>query len=430
MVTQKPLAYVYAIFFSLIVFLALNSSERTAPNIQPDWTVAVYMEAGTPDMVYWVKKNLDDMALANHDSKKLNIVTHVHLEKSEACRYVVHHGVIEPKGCVNIGPDCGQNIVDFMKWTVQNYPAKHYALFAWGHGFGILDPTYRPQMDDLFTWDVDPDEPGHDCSSGVCPLRGFLFNDAFTFVDNAKMIETLQSIKETVLGGNKLDILGTDCCKMAMLEVAYQIKDYANFLVGSQNCELKDGWNYKDLFSSFNVKPLDALGVVQAIVKTYGTYYEKNTIHGTYTLSALDLSNLNPLVDNLNSIVSLCKKLMSKNELAFKAAVFNARLHTPSMCNASYYLDLGEVYSNLLEELDKTEAKALDVEVVSAIKTLLAQGQNFIKTVVAANVTGSAVKKLHGISIYFPRNKIDKSYLNTPFGRETTWASFLHDIIN
>ncbi len=47
-----------------------------------------------------------------------------------------------------------------------------------------------------------------------------------------------------------------------------------------------------------------------------------------------------------------------------------------------YYRDLGAVYANLLEELGKPEANVFDVEVVAALKNLLAQGLELIKSVV------------------------------------------------
>jgi hypothetical protein len=440
------------LLLNVCVLLVLWSNSAGGSH-KTDWTFAIYMEAGTPDMHSWLLKNMDAMALATSNAKKLNIVTQVHLEGSEAWRYVIRQNAISPQQTVTISSDGGQNIVDFMKWAVKKHPANHYGLILWGHGFGLLDPTHRPTSVDFFAWDVDPDEPGHECTNGVCPLksqdlisnhflhrsyvdscsgcsRGLLFTDAHTFVNNASLVATLKAIKETVLKGNKLDILGTDCCKMAMLEVGYQVKDFATFLVGSQNCEMKDGWNYQNFFSCFNEPPVEAATAAQAIVKTYGDYYEKHTVQNTYTISALDLSHLTPLVANLNEVATLSKKLLTENKAAFKALLINARMASPSMCQASYYLDLASVYANLLEELNKPEAAAVaNAAAVAALKNVLAQGQELIKAVVAANVTGTAVQNMHGISFYFPRNVIDASYLLTPFAQETAWLGVLQEVI-
>lgn len=416
-----------------------------------DWTFAIYMEAGTSDMHYWIHKNMNAMTQAQTDYKKLNIVVQVHLESSEAWRYVIRNGAIKPATINTLDNDCGKNVVDFMRWAVKNYPAKHYGLIAWGNGFGILDPCHRPTSTDLFPWDVEPDEPLHECVGGVCPIkkiklypdthardhrhesrtlprRGFMFTEAKTFINNATMITTLKTIKETILKGKKLDILGTDCCKMAMLEVGYQLKNFVHFLVGSQNCELKDGWNYKDLFSSFN-KPMDATAAAQAIVKTYEDYYAQHTIQNTYTIAALDLSHVDQLVTNLNEVVALSKKLFDENKAIFTDLVIKARANSPSMCQASYYLDMAAVYANLVTELNKPEAEVLNAETVAALKIVLMQGQELITKLITAKALGSAVQNMHGMSFYFPRNRIEASYIATPFAQETTWLSFLQEIV-
>jgi len=268
----------------------------------------------------------------------------------------------------------------------------------------------------------------HRHESRTLPRRGFMFTEENTFINNATMIATLKTIKETILKGKNLDILGTDCCKMAMLEVGYQLKNFVQFLVGSQNCELKDGWNYKGLFSSFN-EPMDAVAAAQAIVKTYDDYYTQHTIQNTYTIAALDLSHIDPLVANLNEVVALSKKLFAENKALFTDLVIKARTNSPSMCQASYYLDMAAVYANLVTELSKPEAEVLNAETVAALKIVLMQGQELINKLVTAKALGSAVKNMHGMSFYFPRNRIEASYLTTPFAQETAWLSFLQEIV-
>ena len=45
----------------------------------------------------------------------------------------------------------------------------------------------------------------------------------------------LSQIKDVL--GQKIDLVGMDACLMAMVEVAYEIKDYVNILVASQETE-------------------------------------------------------------------------------------------------------------------------------------------------------------------------------------------------
>ena len=434
------------IFFKFYIILIFLLNTIYSQN-QKDWTCAIYMEAGTQNMSYWVNKNINDMAAAKFDNKNLNILTQVHITGDIVTRYNIFDGQIKQIETLKFNQQPEQNIIDFMQWIKNNYPAKHYALITSGHGFGILDPKYQPTSTDEFAWDIEPDEPEFVCTDGICPIksfnnnlisenlnhanhRGFMFNGFKTFINNAQMIYMLKTIKEKVLDNNKLDILGTDCCKMSMLEIGYQIKDYVNYLVGSQNCELIDGWNYKDLFSCFNkdnITPIDALSF---ITKTYSDYYQKNTKESIYTISAIDLSKIGKLVDNFNDIIVTSKNLMLNHKQEFIKLIFGARENTPNMCSSSYYRDLGSLYLNMLEEISKRESAGLCSQCAKDLKKYLITGLELIKDAVIFNVTGTAVANMHGLAFYFPRNRIDASYLDTVFVKDTEWLNFLQNIIS
>jgi hypothetical protein len=58
----------------------------------------------------------------------------------------------------------------------------------------------------------------------------------YDYLDSPKMRQTMATITQD--GTNPLDVVFYDVCLMGMVEVAYQIKDYASFFVSSQNI----GW--------------------------------------------------------------------------------------------------------------------------------------------------------------------------------------------
>ena len=55
------------------------------------------------------------------------------------------------------------------------------------------------------------------------------------FLDNAELKRALAEAQ--ALAGKRIDLLGMDACLMSMFEVAYQVKDQASYLVGSQEVE-------------------------------------------------------------------------------------------------------------------------------------------------------------------------------------------------
>ena len=61
--------------------------------------------------------------------------------------------------------------------------------------------------------------------------------------------ETLKSFSDAFHFSKPIDIYGSDACFMQMLEVAYEFKDVARYVIGSAQQEMFWGWPYKDILS-------------------------------------------------------------------------------------------------------------------------------------------------------------------------------------
>ncbi len=96
--------------------------------------------------------------------------------------------------------------------------------------------------------------------------------------------------------GKKLDWVGFDACLMGSIETANLWKDYAHYLVGSEELESGRGWDYSFL-STLNSTD-DTRTIVSSIVDSYGSYYEANKsefFNPDVTLAAMDLSKTDAL---------------------------------------------------------------------------------------------------------------------------------------
>jgi clostripain len=107
-------------------------------------------------------------------------------------------------GELNMGDP--QTLVNFVNWTRTNYPAQHYYLAIADHGRG----TSGVAWDDTNNKDY---------------LTTAELRSAFNTATNS--------------GQWKIDVLHYDTCLMGMLENAYQVKDFADYLVTSENL----GWS-------------------------------------------------------------------------------------------------------------------------------------------------------------------------------------------
>ena len=154
-----------------------------------------------------------------------------------------------------------QTLTEFINYCVAFYPAKHYGLIFWDHGAGPL-------------WGYGSDE---------------LFGN-----DSLLLAEQRRAMDATVFGPQrKLDWVGFDACLMGNLETAKLWKDYARYLVASEELEPGRGWDYTclDILNRTN----DAREIASRIVDAYGQYYEKNRtpfFNPDVTLAALDLGKM------------------------------------------------------------------------------------------------------------------------------------------
>jgi hypothetical protein len=110
-----------------------------------------------------------------------------------------------------------------------------------------------------------------------------------------------------------VDLVGMDACLMTMIEVAYQSREHARILVGSETLEPGPGWPYDTILADLTSRPAMTPGELGAvIVQRYIEFYEGRE---DAPQSAIDLTKLDDLVE---AVDQLAAKLV--------AALPNARL--------------------------------------------------------------------------------------------------------
>jgi hypothetical protein len=134
---------------------------------------------------------------------------------------------------------------NFVNWTMANYPARQYLLSFWGHGDGVLQ-------------DFVPDK------------------------GNGLMISDL----EPALGEFHIDIIGFDTCSMGHFEVAMELMDIANIMIGSEAKEPLAGWDYSASLVKLVLEPWMLPETLAANIVS--DYLAANTV-GYLTQAAIDL---------------------------------------------------------------------------------------------------------------------------------------------
>lgn len=168
---------------------------------------------------------------------------------------------------VNMGdPDVCSGFIDFCK---TGFPADDYFLIFWDHGSG---------------WMKRSDEGGD--------TRGVCFDDS----SGGDCLYT-KEISDAI-EGKGLTMIGFDACLEGMLEVAYEVRTDTSYMVGSEEVEGGDGWEYNYWLSDFAESGLSAGELYTALIDAYQTHYSSMT---GATLSAIDLSQVNGLMTAMNN---------------------------------------------------------------------------------------------------------------------------------
>lgn len=400
---------------------------RSASPILADWTWLVYMAgdnnlegAGHDDLVEMKQVGATD---------QVHVVVQFDTERSGTTRYRVERGrlrVLEKLPGVNCGDP--RTLTGFLQWGRQQYPARHYLVDVWNHGGGWenLPPDYdyegiraiRPRQ-----------------ASALRRFRRSLFRttiqkihrrprDARAIAIDCGSQDYLdnQELRLAIAGalppGTRIDVLGCDACLMNMIEIAYEMKDTARFMVGSEETEPGTGWPYTEILQQLTTHPEQTPeDLAKTIVTEYGQWYRKQGPSSEATQSALDLDRMPPLADAVNALADA----LLANLKTVTGPILLARDRAQKFAMPEY-VDLGDLARQLLQRL--TRQAALKTAAEQILKTLPVKTGAGV--VIANAVNGAGVRNATGLSIYFPeKSNYAPDYAGLRFSQDTHWRKFL-----
>jgi len=222
-----------------------------------------------------------------------------------------------------------------------------------------------------------------------------------------------------------------DACLMSMLEVASMLKKYTHIMVGSQEVELGTGYNYALALEPFAHQDLSPNGLAKQIVKAYEQSY--GSITNDYTQSAIDISAVERVEQNVNEVALLLLECLKKQK---NNSVKNSLKRSRNkLCCTHFdeprYIDLHHLYLNILKNMEafKFMSNSGGQEDANALKKALQHGLTLTQEAVIANAAGRNLSQARGISIYFPEDVIHPSYARTTFVEQNAWLRFIQAYI-
>lgn len=402
------------------------------------------------------------MALTG-STKEMNILVHLHKGGEKSWRYTVEKDQCSVDEVVtrstSLPPE--RDLVSTMEWAVNKAPAENYALILWNHGTGVYDPEWGSPQPYYFkrpfgpmpgqqlretqnleqTGDVNkPYKLTRATTNLLDTERGILFDDELqTYLNNTQMRNAFLTIKNKVLKGKKLGLVGMDACLMGMVEVAYQIRDCANYFVSSQEFEFARGWSYGRLFQELNNKEVSSELFGKKIVTTFDDYYKTKT--NFYTQSAVNMSYIELIKDNIDEIakdIMACKEQdpTRVKKLITRARNYCLQFSTPDYIDLhSFVTELESLIEQVTQNNNSHEIKGLsplpnlrvDKSLIEQLKYSLKTCAQLVKKAVVQNASGRHLARAEGISICFPHSFIDRSYIRSEFAKDSLWTDFVYD---
>lgn len=305
-------------------------------------------------------------------------------------KFKINSKLLKDLGEVNMGNP--EALYDFVKFSIKNYPADHYALIIWNHGAG-----WKKRNKDQIT-----------------VIKGVSYDD--TDRDHLTMLEVknvIESIKNKLLG-KKIDVLDYDACLMGMIEVAYQIKDNVKYLVASEQTEPGDGDDYIEMLKGLKASTTPKEFAIH-IAKTFIDFYSDGW--SSVTKSAVNLSKVQYIADNIDKAFSLIKANISK----FQPVIKNALGDVQKFYDRDY-VDLYDLVKKIKDNINDFKIELALNDILKSVKGAVIYNGKY----------GYSMKKANGIAIYFPRteSKYLKRYDNISFSKDTVWNEFLKSYYN
>ena len=248
-------------------------------------------------------------------------------------------------------------LADFLNWGVKEYPAEHMGVILWNHGGGSI--------------------------TGVCfdELNG---DDSLTM---RELDSAFYSVFENMT--DRFEFVGFDACMMGTVEGANILASYARYMVGSQELEPGNGWDYTVIGDYLAANPgCNGAELGKVIADGFYESCKLTSEEKDATLSVIDLDKVDDMVKAFN---------------VFAKGMYEASADTTVLANVIREIEAAdnfggnnrsEGYTNMVDLGGLITACSDYVDITGVMSA--------IDSAVVYNKTGSTHTGCSGLSIYYP----------------------------
>jgi hypothetical protein len=381
-VMRTPIHFFFKFVALLCLFLTLPGTALAAAPAK--WTVMVYI-SGDNNLEDYVVSDIETELAPTGSSASVQVVVLADRGPEYDTRYgdwqttkLFHvtkgmtassENAVSDWGERNFGDK--QTLIDFVTWTKANYPADHYALYFWGHGWN-WHPDY------VMRDDTDDDTLDMEEVKAALPSIGFI------------------------------DMVGFDGCNMASIEVQLLWHGHATALAHSQEWVGGEGVQYDLVLAQLAANP--NMSADQVAIATS----QSATSDKTWSAVAVD-SRFDVLLTAVNNWSVALKNGLAANRRKYDRA-FGA---TRSFWQAPMDKDLYDMADEIKRNVSDANIKSKSQAVMNAVNAVVLHERHV-----------NAYADVHGITIYHVSRATEKDsdytyYRTLDFALQTGWDEFL-----
>jgi hypothetical protein len=170
----------------------------------------------------------------------------------------------------------------------------------------------------------------------------------------------------TVLSRHKVNVLTLAACLMSQMEVFYELRERADYIVASELLSYAEAFSFKSFISELYQNPgVEPYLLAKSIVETSGT----KGVYMNQTLVALDNSKLEPLRDAINGLAASLQRSYDSKDNETQLEILKCGGNSAWVQSVAPYIDLRGFADNLAKDdlISKYDIKEAATGVVAAL---------------------------------------------------------------
>jgi carboxypeptidase T len=274
-----------------------------------------------------------------------------------------------------------QTLLDFVNWSITNYPAEHYFLDIWGHGKG---------------W------------------QGVSGDATGDWLEMDEIKSVLGKFKD------RIDVVGFDNCNMAMIEVYTTFLGYTDYIVGSEKEIDAVGWPYDIIFGDLQADPFTTpLDLARNIAIQYVDWAENSSYYSA-TVSVTDMAYLQDMINRTDELAKVLDRMLT----IFYDDIEYSVLHTEKYKQSPSPRDLYHFMQQLIWNVNSTPVKLAAENVMDGFENLIPANEFWTSPHEKPPVP---VDNAHGITVwlYDGSPPMYSEYILLDYALMTHWDEFL-----